>query len=75
MQTLLASYRWDADAPVLDTTDEDGETVEGDPLQNVWRIQAHQTSAISCMRWDTCNAEKVTSIPLFLENLTRDVSI
>lgn len=56
---------WDADAIVENVTDEDGEVYEGAPENNVWRVQAHQASAINCLRWNPVNSQTVSiSAPL-----------
>ncbi|KAG7530503.1 hypothetical protein FFLO_04993 [Filobasidium floriforme] len=45
---------WDADANVQGVADEDE---EDSPTNNVWRVQAHQASAISCLRWNPVNSQ------------------
>ena len=58
---------WDADAIVENVTDEDGEVYEGAPENNVWRVQAHQASAISCLRWNPVDSQTVGPIPVSTE--------
>jgi len=55
---------WDADAVVEDVTDEDGEVSAGSPKDNVWQVQAHQASSISCLRWNPVDSQTVSSLTL-----------
>jgi hypothetical protein len=53
---------WDAEGPIQDVTDEDGQTTSGSPISNVWRVQAHQASAVSCLRWNPVDAQTVSIV-------------